>query len=283
MEYCIAKPMDAMTVISRTKSQLICKSFSIQVKLRRAAFVACISRWHRSFYQAIFPDDRDRYRVIRCGVDVDQWVPRLQPRSDDGPLRIVTVCRLVHKKGVDLLIDALHQFASVYSRGVQLRIIGDGPERAALEAQVRSLAFEKHVTWLGTMDNLAVREELAAADLFALLCRVDRQGDQDGIPVALMEAMSCAIPVLAGNIPSVCELVEDRVTGSCLDATDVKVLVDRLQWLVDHPREAAEWAQCGRRRIQEEFSLHVNVNRLEECFSTHIAAESSQNRGGLQP
>src|SRR5581483_9861289 len=113
--------------------------------------------------------------------------------AQNRPLQLLTVCRLVEKKGVDTLIGAV---ADVRRSGLacELTVGGDGPDRARLMALAGDRQIADHVRWLGAVDNAAVRDAMAGADLFALPCRSDSNGDRDGIPVVLMEAMACGVP-----------------------------------------------------------------------------------------
>ncbi|HMO25016.1 MAG TPA: glycosyltransferase, partial [Tepidisphaeraceae bacterium] len=97
-------------------------------KLARAKFVACISEWHRALYRSVCDRPAEQYPVIRCGVDTSEFAPR-QRASSDGPMKVLTVGRLVEKKGIDTLVRALHALDPTRTRW-SLTIAGDGPQRA---------------------------------------------------------------------------------------------------------------------------------------------------------
>jgi glycosyltransferase involved in cell wall biosynthesis len=107
---------------------------------------------------------------------------------------------------------------------------------------------------------------MAAADVFAMPCRVDRNGDRDGIPVAMIEAMACGVPVVAGDLPAVRELVRHDETGWLVDGTAPAQTADALARLANDPAERRRLGDAGRRRVIEEFSLAANVDRLEACL-----------------
>jgi colanic acid/amylovoran biosynthesis glycosyltransferase len=230
-------------------------------KLERASFVACISHWHREFYRDIEPAGDDRYVLIRCGIDVDRWIPRRSAMPGDGPLQVLTVCRLVEKKGVDVLIRAIAQT----KRAVVLTIAGDGPERAALRSLAETLGCADRILWLGALENERVRELMQHADVFALACRTDSQGDRDGIPVVLMEAMACGLAVISGDIPAIRELIDDGVDGLFVAENDHDALARQIDHLTRERR--ARMADPARRKIEGEFSMKVNVDRLERSFA----------------
>lgn len=232
---------------------------ALTIKLRRSAFVACISRWHRDFYKQLVPrPDRD-YPVIRCGVDVDQFSPDLNSKQRAG---LLTVGRLVRKKGFDLLIDAM---ASVECKA-QLTIVGDGPERHALRQQIDRLGLGDRVKLVGAKLNHEVQALMQRAEAFVLPCRVAEDGDRDGIPVVLMEAMASGMAVISGDLPTIRELVEHERTGLMVEPGDVDVLAAAIERLAGDDALAERLAVAGRAHVVEEFSLPVNLGRLRAAF-----------------
>ena len=138
----------------------------LKKKLQRAAFVACISEWHREFYKSIWPDPDGKYEVIRCGVDPSpQPSPRVQGEGEQT-LKILTICRLVEKKGIDTLITAA---AELNRRGIRTRltIAGDGPDLGRLEKMARDFCCGDWLIWLGGVSNSKVPGLLADADVMA--------------------------------------------------------------------------------------------------------------------
>lgn len=225
------------------------------LKLRRAAFVACISEWHRAFYSGVEPLPDERRPVVRCGVDTRAWCPR--ESTSDGPLLFVG--RLVEKKGLDTLLRAL-----AATPGTRLRVIGDGPLRGPWESLARELGLDGRVEWLGARGNAEVQRELGEARAFVLPCRADAAGDRDGLPVVLMEAMARGVPVIAGDLPAIRELVEDGVTGRLVPGGDVEALARALAEL--GPAEGERLAREGRRRVEAEFSMEANAARLAKAL-----------------
>lgn len=247
-------------------------------KLRRARFVSCISQWHRAFYAAIAPADASRFQVIRCGVDVDAWrVAPARTHPPDAPFEILTLCRLVEKKGVDTLLRALHLLRQTPGRPWRLTIAGTGPAEDDLRRLARELHCDDAVQWLGAVDNQAVPALLAQSDLFALPCKQDAQGDRDGIPVVLMEAMACGLPVISGDLDAIRELIRDGVNGHLIDGRDPAALADRLRQLACDPTLARRLALAGRARVEEEFALALNVDRLERALAASGASDAPRD------
>jgi glycosyltransferase involved in cell wall biosynthesis len=249
-------------------------------KLRRAAFVSCISAWHRELYHALAPRERG-YDVVRCGVDISTFEPSGSKQSD-GTLHVLTVCRLVEKKGTDTLIRALAEFEKRTGRSWQLVIAGDGPEEKKLVQLANDLACRSSVQFLGAVDNARVKELLAQCDLFALPCRRDANGDADGIPVVLMEAMACGVPVISGDLPAIRELVETNVNGILVDGRDVNSCSAALETLAGDENRRRLLGANGRDRVVNEFSLAKNVDRLEKLLLGEAQGEKGLS-GIAQP
>jgi glycosyltransferase involved in cell wall biosynthesis len=235
-------------------------------KLQRATFVSCISGWHREFYGAIEPAAVSRCRVIRCGVDTTTWGEGREADSADRGRNLLTVGRLVEKKGIDTLIRALALLQQSDGGGWSLQVVGDGPFRASWESLAAELGCATRVEWLGAKDNEEVRRLMGRAGVFVLPCRADSQGDRDGIPVVLMEAMASGLPAVAGDLPAIRELVEDGVTGRLVEGGSSDQLARVLRELAEDAPLRRRLAQEGRRRVEAEFSLSENVQRLKSAI-----------------
>ena len=238
----------------------------LKQKLERAGFVRCISYWHREFYKDIADRPDEEYPVVRCGVDVSGIEKSSDVPSGD-PALIMGVGRLVPKKGFDLLVKAVHVLQTT-GKSCICRIIGDGPERESLESLTRSLGLQDMVIFEGSMDNKDILEMLPQADIFVLPCRTDASGDKDGIPVVLMEAMAAGVCCVSGDLPTIRELISSGKNGCLVPPEDSAALAETLEHLLQDPRHRKSIAAEGHRRILEEFSLEMNVQRLKTALLT---------------
>jgi glycosyltransferase involved in cell wall biosynthesis len=156
--------------------------------------------------------------VLRMGVDCAAIRAAVGVRRPQQG-RLVYVGRLADKKGVDVLVEALARLD-----GAHLDVIGDGPDRAALEAQARRLGVEDRVRFLGKLPRADVLSALATAHLVVIPSRVGAGGDMDGTPVVLCEAMAAGVPVVASDLGGLGECIDDGVDGLLVPPGDVDAL-----------------------------------------------------------
>jgi len=249
----IARGLKARFSFTGHANDLFVHREALKFKLEEADFVAAISRWHQGFYDGITPGAHRP--VIRCSVTMPDY-------AADGA-NIVSVGRLVPKKGFDLLIRA---FARLDRPGIRLRIAGDGPERAALVALAEAEGVADRVDFLGALPHSEALAVIRSGAIFALPCRTSSTGDRDGIPVVLMEAMAAGKPVIAGRLETIAELVQDGTSGLLVPPDDVSALMEALRQLVDDPATSKAMGLAGRRHVDQEFSDDINWDRLEAAI-----------------
>ena len=172
--------------------------------------------------------------------------------------------RLVPKKGLDILLRAM---ARPEAAATTLTLVGDGPEEAALRSLAAELKLGDRVTWLGALSNAEVRARMAEAGVFVLPCREAADGDRDGIPVVLMEAMARRVCVVSGDLETIRELVSGNETGLMVPPGAVDELAGALGRLAADPALRIRLAEAGRARVADEFALDVTLDRLESAFA----------------
>ena len=219
---------------------------SLALKAERARFVACISHFCRSQVMALSdPAHWARYRIVHCGVDPRRYG---KARATGATGQVLFIGRLSQVKGMNVLLEA---FAAVAPRHphVRLTLVGDGPERPALERQVTDLGLSERVRFLGFVSQQTVAEELDRSDVFVL------PSFAEGLPVVLMEASAACLPVLTTRIAGIPELVEDGESGFIVAPGDAESLADRLDRLLADPALRAAMGTAGRARVEEAFTI----------------------------
>jgi glycosyltransferase involved in cell wall biosynthesis len=246
-------------------------TWRLDEKLTRATFCACISYFCRSQAAFFAPQDRwDRLHIVHCGITPDMYRPA-EHRPTDTP-RLLFVARIAKVKGLDVLMEALPAVVAAHP-GVHLDIVGDGPDRAALEQLVATRGLSGHVSFLGYRSQAEVAALLAGTDVFVL------PSFAEGVPVTLMEAMGAHVPVVATQVGGVSELVDDGVNGFIVRPGDPESLADRIVTLLDDPGRRAEMGAAGRRTVEAEFDNATEASRLRVLFEHALA----NRRAPLRP
>ena len=171
--------------------------------------------------------------------------------------------RLAGIKGVPLLLEAMRRLQPKHPE-LRLTLIGDDPERAALEAQTQAFGIADRVTFTGYLGQSDVAQHLKTSDVLVL------PSFAEGVPVVLMEAMAARIPVIASRVAGVQELVEDKVSGYTLPPGDVDALSDALDRLLSDPALCANMGQAGRAKVEAEFDVAHEAAWLGTLFEASL-------------
>jgi glycosyltransferase involved in cell wall biosynthesis len=252
----------------------------LDVKSKHACFVVAISRVLQEQYLArhVQPGDLAKVQVIRCGVDLARYRRRaVAPPTQ--PLSILAVARLVEKKGLHYLIDAC---AMLHARGypIRCRIIGDGPLHGRLAAHIRSAGLDDLLVLEGPRTEEEVHAALASATVFVQPSIVTAEGDMEGVPVSVMEAMAIGLPVVATQTGAIPELVRHRQTGLLVAPGDAAALAAAIVELYSHPDLAARLVANARQLIEEEFDLRKNVLQLDYLLRRATIAATTVSAAG---
>ncbi|ODN65431.1 glycosyltransferase [Methylophaga muralis] len=242
----------------------------LKQKVSRSAFFATISEFNQRFLENLQADS-SKIKIIRCGVD-QNWQPPLKSSKINEIYTIGTVGRLVEKKGIDTLISAVYRLVED-GRKVRLKIAGNGPLEAELKQQAVSLGLaENAVEFVGALPHDEVAEFISDLDVFVLPCKQDSNGDMDGIPVVLMEAMLCEIPVISTELSGIPELVINDISGLTVSPENAIELSLAISKLMDSPEMKFRLVTGGKKRVKDEFLLNKNVAKLLYLIQSSINA-----------
>jgi len=224
-------------------------------------FLPISERWKSALLE--LGCDARKVFVHRMGIDCARFQFRPRELKAGQPARLLSIARLVEKKGIEFAIRAA---AQARHRGFQYDIIGDGPLRPALEKLAADLGVGDRVRLLGWKQQTEVVALLDQAHLLVAPSVTGRDGDQEGIPVAMMEAMAMGLPVLSTRHSGIPELVEDGRSGFLVAERDVQALADRLDSLLSCPERWPAMGEAGRRRVESEFDIDRLNDALVETF-----------------
>jgi glycosyltransferase involved in cell wall biosynthesis len=214
-----------------------------------------------------FPPHRTRVHYI--GVDPVRYGYTAEP----GSQVVLHVARLVPKKGTARLIEAFERMSGQHP-AARLVVVGDGPLRTQLEAQARSGASARRITFLGALPNAQVVVHLRRAALLAVPSVTAADGDVEGLPISLLEAMSTGVPVVASAHGGIPEAVVDGETGFLVKEGDAAHLSRRMSQVLADDRLRREMSQAGRARVLEKFDIRANTRALEAVYDEVLAAAS---------
>ena len=231
-------------------------------KLRRAAFAVTISDFNRRVLERLAPDAH--VEVVRSGVDPAMFAAADSP-SRGGEFRICCIARLAPEKGQEHLLHALAELARA-GRPASCAIIGSGQERRRLERLSSSLGLTR-VVFHGSTSSQGVREILAGSDAMVLPSMRLPNRRTEGLPVALVEAMSMGVPVVASRVAGTPELVRDGETGLLVEPGCVPQLARAIERLMDDPARARRMGREGRQLIEREHDLARSASRLATLFA----------------
>ena len=233
-------------------------------KIARARFVAAISHFCRSQLMLFSdPAEWNKISIVHCGIDPDRY--DTGPR-DPASKQVLFIGRLEPVKGGPLLLEAFARIAERHP-DARLTIIGDGPDRPALQDRAKALGMDQAVSFAGFRTQDQVAAQLASADMLVL------PSFAEGVPVVLMEAMAARLPTIASRVAGVPELVLDGETGFVIPPGDLEALADRLDRLLSDPALRHTMGAAGRDRVRAEFDQTREAAKLEAMFRRSLAQE----------
>ncbi len=256
-------------------------------KCERAAFIATVSSFNKRLLGRLYGAEIEaKTAVVRCGVD-----PALFSSADgrseerlapvNGPLRIVSTGSLEPYKGHRYLIDACAKVA-VEGLDVHCTIIGEGELRAELTAAITDLGMHDRIELVGHRSRQDVLAMLRAADIFALASVETASGKMEGVPVALMEAMSVGLPVIGSDLSGIPELIQHGVTGMLTAPGDADAIASTIRLLAADPSLRASLGDKARETVMTEYDQSANAAVLAGLFRTGIAAGGTPPVADLQ-
>lgn len=211
--------------------------------------------------------DGGKIHVIRRGLEV---FPPLKPlRARRSPLRLVSVARLVPKKGFDRQLEI---YAQLQRAGLsfEARIVGDGPLRGRIEQEIRERGLVAQVRCLGQLPSSGVWEQLAWADVLLHTGVVAPSGDRDGLPNVIPEAMAAGVLVVTSPVSATTEAVQQERTGLVADVDLPLAWQVALQRLATDDALASRLQAAARRWVEENYDAHRNTAELARCFAAAI-------------
>jgi glycosyltransferase involved in cell wall biosynthesis len=245
---------------------LFIHQLGLERKLQDARFTITISE-HNQAFLSNFGGHDERVHIVHCGVDPTAYRFRARGPSSSGTVHALCVASFSEFKGHRVLIEALAAGGPEIDR-VQVELIGEGPLRGQIENLARRRGVRHRLQFRGRLSEQRVAERLDVADFAVLPSIVARDGDTEGIPNALIEALASGVPVVSTRVSGIPELVHDGVTGLLTDPEDVEGLRRAIERTLADPEAAQARAEAGRRLVEREFDIELAGRRLVELFTS---------------
>jgi glycosyltransferase involved in cell wall biosynthesis len=238
-------------------------------KLARAKFVRTISTFNKAFVSGLFPAlARNKIEVVHMGLNPEVYARASEESAGSAHLRLLSVASLVPSKGFPYLVDAC---ARLIGTGVDVdcTIVGDGSLRDTTEAWIKHHGLSERVHLLGPVPQHEVARLMGDCDIFVLPSVIALDGQMDGIPMALMEAMAAGTPVVASAISGIPELVEHGVNGLLVDSTQPDRVAAAVRQLAEDVALRERMGKAGQQKVQREFDVRVTAASFIELLDRH--------------
>ncbi len=227
----------------------------LAAKLRDAAFLITVSHHNHRFIENVIGSwAAEKTHVVRCGIEVGRYRPAAPWQADRGPLEILSIGSLELYKGFEYLLQAC---LDLQHRGVafRCRIVGGGPLGRALQQTIEENGLGEQVALLGPRTQDEIATILPTAHCYTQPSIRMPSGKREGLPVALMEALACELPVIASDLTGIPELVRPGETGILVPVADAAALADALESVASDYPAARALARRGRRLVEEEYDI----------------------------
>jgi glycosyltransferase involved in cell wall biosynthesis len=236
----------------------------LQEKIELAEFVVTCTDYNRSFLRGLSPGKNAIHRIYH-GIDARFFSTPSQARKPSPPYRVLSIARLVEKKGLPTVFRALRHLAD-QGHSFRYTLIGDGEERQALLKFLHRLRLDNMCDWLGTQPHEKVLDQYRKADLFVLGCEVAKNGDRDGIPNVFLESMAMGVPVLATRVSAIPELVEDGRTGVLVEPGQPEAMAEGMARLLFDLNLRNRVIAGARQKVRDDFDNRKLINNLAALF-----------------
>jgi len=239
-----------------------------------AAYVATVSAFNVAHLRGIAPDDADRIHLVPNAIEVERFAYR-RPVRPAGALRVAAVGRLVEKKGFDVLLDA---FAVLRATGIdaELTLAGGGELADELSDRVRTLGLQDAVRMPGPLSQCEVTQLLRESDVFAAPCIVGSDGNADGLPTVLLEAMATGVPCVSTPVTGIPEVVIDGETGLLTSPGDPAALATALRRVAQGSVDIVALAEAARSLVERRHDAR-NQARAHARLTNGDLPETAQD------
>lgn len=281
--HCISEPSDIayyahlisgknFSIAAHTKDVWTTPSWNMKRKIEKAEWITVCNKESKKHLLelSLIPN---KIHLIHHGIDLKRFPlrkPKLSTRngqSPDDPVRIIALGRLVPKKGFSILLKALALLPKELHW--KLTLGGGGIESNLLKETVMKLALQDKVSLLGPLSAHEVRHLYDEGDLFVLPSRVTEDGDRDGLPSVLLEAISAGVSIVSTYTGGIPELIQDQENGFLIEPNQIEALMFGIKHLLQNPNLRYEFSKKAQEKLLEHFDLETGIEKLDVLFRNY--------------
>jgi len=241
----------------------------LQTKLRDASAVVTVSDYNFNYLHRTFGSYANSVRRIYNGMDLKKLLYR---KPENRKPNIITIGRLIEKKGLDVLIDACAILAKK-DLEFNCRIIGKGDLEPQLQAQINENQLQDKVELAGAIPRREVIESFYNAAVFAAPAIIAQDGNRDGLPTTLLESMALGTPCVATDVTGIPEIITDKVTGLSVEQNDPVGLANALEKLLHNPSLGVSLSENAHKLIELKFDISKNSAKIREIFAQNVVSK----------
>lgn len=213
----------------------------------------------------------EKIRVHRMGIDLTKFTIKQKATGTSEAIKLLTIGRLTEKKDHETVIRALKKLVDQGKDNFVYQIAGDGPLKDELVSLISEFDLSEYVRFLGSVKQEEAVKLYNDADIFVLVSRTASDGDQEGIPVVLMEAHASGLPVISSYHTGIPEVVLDGKSGFLVPEKDVSALAEKLEYLISNPHTWPEMGRCGHNFVSDRYDINTLGRELESIYENLIA------------
>jgi glycosyltransferase involved in cell wall biosynthesis len=240
----------------------------LPVKIKNAQFVITCTAYNKAYLNRLTENKfQDKIHLIYHGIDTDKWsVLSRKQFFPSNIIRVLTIGRLVEKKGYPFLIDAL-KIVKDSGYNISCVIVGEGPCENKLKQKVRSLNLTDKITFYGYQEQNKMKSFYINSDIFVMPSLLANNGDRDGLPNVLLEALATGLPVITTDISGIPELITHKKTGLLVPPFDSKAIADAIILLSNDTDLYRDLSKNGYDKINREFNINLSTLQLKQLFT----------------
>ncbi len=208
---------------------------------------------------------REKIRIQRTGIPLHEWPFHHRAPAQDGAWRILQSCRLIPKKGLDITLHAFAELKKSYP-AASLTISGEGPLLAELQELAAALGVAPAVRFTGFLSQHELHVEMHRCQMFVHPSRMGADGNREGVPNSMLEAMASGLPIIATNHGGIPEAVKHELSGLLVDENDAPALTTAMLRIIQEPHMTHGIVANGRRAVETVFDQAQNIAILEQDY-----------------